>query len=134
MRADLDRRGGAAGANAVVMQEHTRADGDCVVLDQSVRAAQHYVLAGAEARVGEIVVPRGSRLGYAGLAMVAQAGRAQLTVFRGRGSRILSTGDELVEVDQVPGPFQIRNTNTISLAAQTALGGRPAGAAGRVSG
>jgi molybdopterin molybdotransferase len=114
------------GANAVVMQEHTRPDDDCIVLDQPVRAAQHYVLAGAEARVGEIVVPRGSRLGYAELAMVAQAGRAQLTVYRKPRVGILATGDELVEIDQVPDRFQIRNTNTISLAAQTALaGGHP---------
>lgn len=114
------------GTNAVVMQEHTREDGDCVILDQSVRAAQHYVLAGAEARVGEIVVPRGSRLGYPELAMIAQAGRAQLAVFRRPRIAILSTGDELVEIDQVPGPFQIRNTNSISLSAQIALvGGEP---------
>ncbi len=39
---------------------------------------------------------------------------------------ILSTGDEVVEVDQTPGPFQIRNSNTISLAAQVTLaGGEP---------
>jgi molybdopterin molybdotransferase len=111
------------GTNAVVMQEHTRADADCIVLEHAVPVGQHYVLAGAEARVGEIVVARGARLGYAELAMVAQAGRAQLTVYRRPRVGILSTGDELVEIDRVPDRFQIRNTNSISLAAQTALAG-----------
>jgi len=38
------------------MNEHTQTDGDVIVLDQAVRPGQHYVLAGAEARVGEVVV------------------------------------------------------------------------------
>ena len=114
------------GANAVVMQEHANEDGEFVVLEQAARAGQHYVLAGAEARVGEIVVPRSSRLGYPELAMVAEAGHPRLTVYRRPRVAILATGDELVDIDQVPGPFQIRNSNSISLAAQVALaGGEP---------
>jgi molybdopterin molybdotransferase len=114
------------GASAVVMQEHLREDGEFVVLEQAARAGQHYVLAGAEARVGEIVVARGSRLGYPELAMVAEAGHPRLTVYRRPKVAILATGDELVDIDQVPGPFQIRNSNSISLAAQVALaGGEP---------
>lgn len=114
------------GANTVVMQEYTRADGDFVVLEQAARAGQHFVHAGIEARVGEVAVPRGTRLNYAELAMAAEVGHARVQVARRPRVAILSTGDELVPVEQVPGPFQIRNSNNISLAAQVTLaGGEP---------
>jgi molybdopterin molybdotransferase len=111
------------GANTVIMQEHAREEGDSVVFEQAAKAAQHYVLAGAEARIGEVVVARGSRLNYAELAMAAEVGRVRVEVFQRPQVAILSTGDEVVEVDQKPGPFQIRNSNTISLAAQVTLAG-----------
>ncbi len=72
------------GANAVVMQEHARAEGDFVVLDQPARPGQNFVFAGAQARVGEMVVARGSRLGYAELAMLAEVGRVSVPVTRVR--------------------------------------------------
>ncbi len=114
------------GANAVLTQEHARMEGDFVVLERPAHPGQHYVLAGAEARVGEIVVPRGTRLSYAELAMAAEVGRARFQVSRRPRVAILSTGDELISLDDKPGPFQIRNSNNISLAAQVALaGGQP---------
>jgi molybdopterin molybdotransferase len=114
------------GANAVVMHEYTREEGDFVVFEQAAHAGQYYVLAGAEARVGEVVVARGVRLGYAELAMAAEVGRARIEVSRRPRVAILSTGDELVPLDRAPGPFQIRNSNNTSLAAQVTLaGGEP---------
>jgi molybdopterin molybdotransferase len=114
------------GANAVVMQEFVKEEGETIALDQPTRAGQNYVFAGAEARVGEVVIPRGSRLGYAELAVAAEVGRRTVNVSKRPRVAILSTGDELVPLDQEPSPFQIRNTNNISLAAQVALaGGEP---------
>ncbi len=109
------------GANAVVMLEVTRADGDEIVLEQAVRPSQYLVLTGAEARVGEIVVKRGTRLGYAELAMAAEVGHADLHLSRRPRVAILSTGDELVELGETPGPYQIRNSNNVSLASQVML-------------
>lgn len=114
------------GADAVVMQEYARADDDSVVLDRAAAAGQNFVVAGAEARAGDVLVPRGARLGYAELALAAQAGRAKLRANRRPAVAILSTGDEIVGVNETPGPFQIRNSNSVSLAAQVALaGGEP---------
>jgi molybdopterin molybdotransferase len=114
------------GASAVMMLEYAREEDDSVIFEQSAKMGQHYVLAGAEARVGEVVIPRGTRLGYPELAMAAEVGRVSLTVARRPRVAILSTGDEVVEVNQTPGPYQIRNSNTISLSAQVALaGGEP---------
>ena len=77
-------------------------------------------------RVGEVMVARGARLGYAELAMAAEVGRARLEVSRRPRVAILSSGDELVSLGEVPSLFQIRNSNNVSLAAQVALaGGEP---------
>ncbi|MFZ1203962.1 MAG: gephyrin-like molybdotransferase Glp [Candidatus Acidiferrales bacterium] len=114
------------GSNAVVMQEHTRTDGEFVIFENAVRPGQHYVLAGAESRVGEVMVTRGTRLSYAELAMAAEVGQAKLQVTRKPRVAIISTGDELVALGEPVGPFQIRNSNSISLAAQVMLsGGEP---------
>jgi molybdopterin molybdotransferase len=66
------------------------------------------------------------RLGYAELALAAQVGAAQLRCASKPRVAILSTGDEVVPIDQEPGAFQIRNSNSVSLAAQVRLaGGEP---------
>src|ERR1700691_5469570 len=118
------------GADAVMMHEFPHEDGGFVVFEQTARAGHYYVLAGAEARIGEVVVSRGTRLGYAELAVAAEVGQSRIEVARRPRVAILSTGDELVPVDRPPGPYQIRNSNNISLAAQVTLAGGEALAAG----
>jgi molybdopterin molybdotransferase len=114
------------GADAVIMQEYARVEGDSITFDRAAVAGQNFVPAGAEARAGRVVMPRSGRLGYAELAIAAQAGRSKLQVNRRPRVAILSTGDEIVDVDESPGPFQIRNSNSVSLAAQVELaGGEP---------
>jgi molybdopterin molybdotransferase len=108
------------GANAVVMQEYARVDGDTVAFDRAATAGQNIVPAAAEARSGETLVARGTRLGYAELALVAQVGAVGIPVARRPRVAILSTGDEIV-VSKTPSPFEIRNSNSVSLAAQVAL-------------
>ena len=115
------------GADAVVMQEYAHTDGDFVVIEQAAQQGQNFILAGEHARTGETVVARGARLGYAELAMAAGVGRACVEVFRRPRVAILSCGDELVPIGCAAEPFEIRNTNSISLAAQVTLaGGEPA--------
>jgi molybdopterin molybdotransferase len=111
------------GADTVVMIEHARIEGDAVVFDQLAQPHHNFVLAGSETRAGEVVVKAGTRLGNAELAMAAQVGRSRIIVSKRPRVAILSTGDEVVVADQTPGPFQIRNSNTVSLAAQVALAG-----------
>lgn len=118
------------GADSVVMQEYARADGDFIVLERAAAPGQNVVPAGAESRAGDVMVASGAGLGYAELALAAQAGRTRLRVNRRPTVAILSTGDEVVGVNDPPGPFQIRNSNSVSLAAQVTLAGGEAVALG----
>jgi molybdopterin molybdotransferase len=114
------------GADAVLMQEYTRAEDDAIVFESVARPGQNIVAAGSESRAGAVLVPRAALLGYAELAIAAQAGRTNLKVNRRPGVAILSTGDEVVGIKDSPRPFEIRNSNSISLAAQVTLtGGEP---------
>jgi molybdopterin molybdotransferase len=66
------------------------------------------------------------RLGFAELALAAQVGATQLQCAKRPRVAILSTGDEVVLIDEQPGAFQIRNSNSVSLAAQVRIaGGEP---------
>jgi molybdopterin molybdotransferase len=115
-----------AGADAVVMIEFTKRSGDEVSFERVTKAGQNIVPRGSEARAGELALRAGTRLGFAELAIAAQVGAADLLCFRKPRVAILSTGDEVVPIMDAPGPFHIRNSNTVSLAAQVQLaGGEP---------
>jgi molybdopterin molybdotransferase len=90
---------------------------DWVEIQRIVTAGENIVPAGAEAQAGQELLPSGVRLRSAQIALAAAAGKASMKVYRKPRVAILSTGDELVEVAEKPGPSQIRNSNSYSLAA-----------------
>jgi len=114
------------GADAVVMIEHTTRDGESVQFDRAAQSGQNIVPRGSEAKRGETILSSGMRLGYAELALAAQVGATQLRCASMPRVAILSTGDEVIAIDREPGAFQIRNSNSVSIAAQVRLaGGEP---------
>jgi molybdopterin molybdotransferase len=111
------------GADAVIMVEYTaRLDGR-VRIDRSAEPRQNINPRGCEARAQEVVLGTGARLDYTGAAMLAAFGRTRVRVFRRPVAAIVATGDEIVEIDQLPAEFQIRDSNAYSLAAQVARAG-----------
>jgi molybdopterin molybdotransferase len=114
------------GADAVVMIEYTHRNGDDVRFQQNATVQQNIVRQGSEATAGQALLRSGSRLGFAELGLAAQIGATRLRCAKKPRVAILSTGDEIVAVDATPGPFQIRNSNSVSLAAQVRqAGGEP---------
>jgi molybdopterin molybdotransferase len=114
------------GADAVIMIEHTSRQGDTIQLDRAVKPGQHVVRRGSEQAAGQRVLSAGTRIGFAEIAAAAQVGAASPVVTHKPRIAILSTGDEVVDFASTPGPFQIRNSNSVSLAAQVSLvGGEP---------
>jgi molybdopterin molybdotransferase len=113
------------GADAVVMVEHVdRADGAIRrMAERTIRSGENIVRRGSEARVGEIVLPPGTFVEGAEIALAAACGRPELNVFRKPRVAIVATGDELVEIEATPAPQQIRNSNSYGLAALVAGAG-----------
>lgn len=113
------------GADAVVMVEHIVAEGPSVRLSEgrSLRAGENVVLRGAEARRGAGVLRAGAVVGAAEVAVAASCGCVTLPVFARPRVAIVATGDELVELDVVPGAAQIRNSNSYALAAMASMEG-----------
>ncbi|HEY4901186.1 MAG TPA: gephyrin-like molybdotransferase Glp [Terriglobales bacterium] len=115
-----------AGADAVVMVEYTDSEDAWVTVKRPVKSGENVVPAGAEARRGDVVVKRGTRIQHAVVAVAAAVGRPEIAVHRRPLVAVLATGDELVDINLPPGPNEIRNSNSYSLAAQVyAAGGEP---------
>lgn len=114
------------GADAVVMVEYTRPQGARVEVAKGVAPGENIVPRGAEARAGAPLLERGLLLNEAAIALAASVGKSQLQVYQRPRIAVLTTGDEVVSVDATPGPTQIRNSNSYSLAAQIRrAGGEP---------
>ena len=116
-----------AGADAVVMVEYTeRPNSDEVTILKSSISKSNIALKGSERKVGDLLVSKGDRLGSIELGGLASVGKSQISLFKRPTVGILATGDELVEVDEKPGPGQIRNSNAYLLYSQVLkMGGIP---------
>jgi molybdopterin molybdotransferase len=115
-----------AGADAVVMVEYTSQREQCVEITRAVSPGENVVLAGTEAPAGGVLIPTGTRLSDAAIALAASVGKSRLQVYKRPCVAVLTTGDEIVDIDAQPGPTQIRNSNSYSLAVEIAeAGGDP---------
>ncbi len=106
------------GADAVLMVEHTSRRENRIEITKSVAACENIVPVGAEGSREELLLPPGTRMDYAAIAVAAAVGRPRMVVYGRPKVAVLSTGDEVVDIDVPPDPHQIRNSNSHSLAAQ----------------
>lgn len=114
------------GADAVVMIEYTSVHNECVEITKAVAPGENIVAQGAEAKRGILLLDRGTRLNEAAIALAASVGKSRLQVFVRPCVAVLTTGDEIVDVDAEIVPTQIRNSNSYSLAVQIQqAGGKP---------
>ena len=111
------------GADAVVMVEDVTVQEDRVDVPRGVKPGANFHPPGADARAGEKVLDPGLALGPAELGLAAALGMARLPVHRRPRVALLSTGDELVEVGEEPGPGQIVDSNRWALLAALAEAG-----------
>ena len=105
------------GADAVVMIENTSdANEQHVNIMKPVTSGQNVRYRGEDVRTGETVLRAGTVLGPGEIGLLASFQRSFLTVFRQPTVAILSTGDEVVEIDEPLTRGKILNSNSYSLA------------------
>lgn len=106
------------GADAVVPQEDVEVDGDHVRVVATIARDAFVRPRGEDVRSGDRVLEPGQRLGPAEIGLLATLGHSPVRVHRRPRVAILSTGNELADLGEEPGPGQIPNSNTYSLMAQ----------------
>ena len=103
-------------ADSVVMIEHTEAIDDTTIeVYRSVAPGQNMVAVGEDIKKGDIILRRGGKIRPQEAGMLAAMGKQTLKVYKKPLIGIISTGDEVVAVDDSPGPGQVRDVNTYTL-------------------
>ena len=104
------------GGDAVVIQENADRQGEQVAVPQA-RMGDNLRSAGGDFRAGDGLLSKGLRIDPWRLSLAAAAGCAEVEVYRRPRVAVLSTGEEIVDAPAIPGPFQIYNSGTPTLAA-----------------
>jgi molybdopterin molybdotransferase len=115
-----------AGADTVVRFEDTHPstnlgqglDGGEVEILKASRPGANVRQAGEDVRAGQVVLEPGAVLRPQEIGMLAAVGGVEVAVVRRPRVAVLATGDEIVPPDQSPGPGQIRDANSYTVAAQ----------------
>jgi len=115
------------GADAVVMVEHTqRIDDRTIEVFKSVAPLQHVMEIGEDLVRGSTVLPRGTRVRPQEMGVLAALGRTEVSVYKRPVVAVISSGDEIVPVDQTPALSELRDVNSHTLSALVlSTGGDP---------
>jgi molybdopterin molybdotransferase len=105
------------GADSVVMVEHTQAlDEHALEVFKSAAPLQHVMEIGEDFRGKDQVLPKGRRIRPQEMGVLAALGVSHVPVFRQPIVAIISSGDEIVPVEQTPDLSQVRDVNAYTLA------------------
>ncbi len=105
------------GADAIVPVEETEEEGGVVAIKAAAPSGRHVRPAGDDVAEGDELVRAGTELGPGELALLASMGFSPIDVRKGPRVAVVVTGDELVPPEAVPGPGQIRDSNSVALGA-----------------
>lgn len=115
-----------AGADAVVMQEDTRASGDQIAVLDGVKPWENIRLCGEDVKAGSVLATSGTRVTAAVQAVIGATGVSHVRVGRRPLIGLLATGSELKEAGEPLAPGQIYESNRLALATLVrAAGGTP---------
>ncbi|MFZ4426471.1 MAG: molybdopterin molybdotransferase MoeA [Saprospiraceae bacterium] len=86
-------------------------DGEARILVPEIVKGQNIHFRGSDRNAGEIIVASNTRIGAPEIGIGSSIGKARVIVATLPKVMIVSTGDELVGINEVPAPYQIRRSN-----------------------
>ncbi|MEA2038240.1 MAG: gephyrin-like molybdotransferase Glp [Thermodesulfobacteriota bacterium] len=106
------------GADGVVMVEYCNLlDETTLEVSRAISPLENVIQRGDDLRQGETVLEKGHRLRPQDLGLLAGLGNLQISVYRRPKIGIISTGDEIISIDEIPRPGQVRDINRYTLEA-----------------
>lgn len=106
-----------AGTDAVVPYEHLDMSNGTATIKEAVLKAQNIHTQGQDAKKGSSLLDVGTLLGPAEIAVLAAVGKKNVNVFAFPEAAVISSGDELVEIEAQPGMQQVRRSNSYAIEA-----------------
>ena len=107
-----------ASVDTVIPYEHIDIkDGIATVITDVAKKGQNLHLKGADKKQGDIVATKYQLITPALISVAASVGKTKLIVKKLPGVVVISSGDELVNVDEQPSPIQIRKSNSYTIKA-----------------
>ncbi len=115
------------GADAVVMVEYTHElDVSTIEVFKALAPLENVIQKGDDMKEGQILIPSGHELRCQDVGVLAMIGKREVKVFRRPKVAVISTGDEIVDIDTAPPPAKIRDVNSYTLGAMVKdAGGEP---------
>jgi molybdopterin molybdotransferase len=104
-------------ADTVVMYEDIEIKDGYATIHTTPRKGQNIHYQGSDKKEGTVVLEKGTRISASEIGILASVGKTSVVVKKTPSVCVISTGDELVPVSEVPKPHQIRTSNILSLQA-----------------
>jgi molybdopterin molybdotransferase len=111
------------GADAVIMVEKTKENDGIVEICEEVEAGDNIRLTGEDIKNGDLVIEKGILLNSAHVGMLASLGIPRVNVINKPRVALLTTGDEVISIDEEVRPGKVRNSNAYSLFCQVKKSG-----------
>jgi len=106
------------GADAVVMLEYCHSvDEKTIEVSRTVAPMENVIGKGDDFRKGAVIFKKGTVLRPQDIGLLAGLGMQNISVYKKPKVGIISTGDEVIPIDQKPGPGQVRDINSYTLSA-----------------
>lgn len=105
------------GADAVIKEEDTERDNNFLLCKISVASGSHIRSRGESARTGQLMLRQGELIGPAEIGLLVALGHGRVCVYRKAAVAIISTGDELIDLDEPLVAGKIFSSNSYALAA-----------------
>ncbi|EHK2402504.1 gephyrin-like molybdotransferase Glp [Clostridium perfringens] len=106
------------GADCVLKQEETERHGDLVKIFKEMKVNENISFMGEDIKIGETLIKKGKRLDYADLGIMASSGISEVLVYKKLRVSIISTGDEVCDINSTLKPGKIYDSNLYSLSAR----------------